>query len=55
MNLSVVICTHNQRKDYLQRTLEALKAQTLPPAQWELLLIDNASDEKLSKSKFNNA
>jgi glycosyltransferase involved in cell wall biosynthesis len=48
MNLSVIICTHNPRKDYLERTLNALKAQTLPREQWELLLIDNASQMPLA-------
>jgi glycosyltransferase involved in cell wall biosynthesis len=47
MNLSVIICSHNPRPDYLQRVLDALKAQTLPAEQWELLLIDNASKEPL--------
>lgn len=46
--LSVVICTHNPRRDYLDKVLHALKSQTLPIEQWELLLIDNASDELLS-------
>jgi len=46
--LSVIICTHNPRPDYLRRTLDALKAQTLPKEQWELLLIDNASKEPLA-------
>jgi glycosyltransferase involved in cell wall biosynthesis len=46
--LSVIICTHNPRSDYLRRTLEALKAQTLPKNQWELLLIDNASEVRLA-------
>lgn len=46
--LSVIICTHNPRVDYLERTLEALKAQTLPLDEWELLLIDNASKEPLA-------
>jgi GT2 family glycosyltransferase len=49
MNLSVIICTHNPRPDYLRRMLDALKAQTLPKEQWELLLIDNASQEPLAK------
>lgn len=31
--------------DYLQRVLEALRIQTLPAGQWELLLVDNASWE----------
>jgi|CZKV01.1.fsa_nt_gi predicted O-methyltransferase YrrM/glycosyltransferase involved in cell wall biosynthesis len=48
MQLSVIICTHNPREDYLRRVLDALKAQTLPKEQWELLLIDNASKEPLA-------
>lgn len=43
MKISVIICTHNPREDYLRRTLDALKEQTLPIHEWELLLIDNAS------------
>ena len=46
-NISVIICTHNPREDYLLRVLGALKRQTLPTDQWELLLIDNASAEPL--------
>lgn len=41
--LTVLICTHNPRPDYLRRTLEALRAQSLPCSEWELLVIDNAS------------
>lgn len=41
--LSVILCTHNPRDAYLKRTLAALRAQSLPFAQWELLFIDNAS------------
>jgi glycosyltransferase involved in cell wall biosynthesis len=48
MKISVIICTHNPREDYLSRTLEALKQQTLPKDQWEVLIIDNASDEVLA-------
>ncbi len=46
--ISVIICTHNPRPDYLSKVLAALKAQTLPLEQWELLLIDNASQKLLS-------
>lgn len=49
MPFSVIICTHNPRPDYLRRVLEALQGQTLPRAQWELLLIDNASAEPLAR------
>src|SRR5438128_12332900 len=50
LKLSVIICTHNPRMDYLTRVLQALKAQTLPKDQWELLLIDKASDQELARS-----
>jgi glycosyltransferase involved in cell wall biosynthesis len=43
--ISVVICTHNPRKAYLQRTLAALRAQTLPAAKWGFVIVDNASRE----------
>jgi glycosyltransferase involved in cell wall biosynthesis len=48
MKLSVIICAHNPRPDYLFRTLEALRSQTVPNAQWELVLIDNASGKPLA-------
>ena len=49
MRLSVIICTHNPRPEYLSRTLEALRKQTLSKAEWELLLIDNASHPAIAK------
>ncbi|BAU11553.1 glycosyl transferase family 2 [Leptolyngbya sp. NIES-3755] len=48
LSVSVIICTHNPRRDYLDRVLSALEQQTLPKEQWELLLIDNASDRVLA-------
>jgi glycosyltransferase involved in cell wall biosynthesis len=50
MLLSVAICTRNPRPDYLHRVLEALAWQTLPRRDWELLLIDSASDQPLAAS-----
>ncbi len=47
MKFSVIICTHNPREDYLRRTIEGLRYQTVPYADWELLLVDNASNEPL--------
>jgi glycosyltransferase involved in cell wall biosynthesis len=44
----VIICTHNPRQDYLQRVLEALRGQSVPLSEWELLLVDNASSKPLS-------
>lgn len=49
ISISAIICTYNPRPDYLRRVLDALKTQTLPKEQWELLLIDNASREPLAK------
>ena len=48
MKLSVILCTHNPREEFLRRTLESLRRQTLSVAQWELLLIDNASQPPLA-------
>jgi glycosyltransferase involved in cell wall biosynthesis len=47
LELSVIICAHNPRPQYLRRVLEALRSQTLPKQQWELLLIDNSSSDPL--------
>jgi glycosyltransferase involved in cell wall biosynthesis len=48
--ISVIICSHNPRADYLQRTLQALQQQTLPMTAWELLLVDNGSESPLSQT-----
>jgi len=49
-DLSVVVCSHNPRADFLRQTLSSLRQQTLPLENWELLLVDNASAESLAKS-----
>jgi len=46
--LSAIICTHNPRDDHFRRTLSGLRRQTLGKSRWELLIIDNASDEHLA-------
>ena len=46
--LSVIICTRNLRPAYMQRTLESLDRQTLAKEHWELLIVDNASDNKVA-------
>ena len=46
--VSVVICAHNPRAEYLQRVLDGLRRQTLPLAHWELLLVDNASSPRIA-------
>ena len=47
-DVSVIICTHNPRSDYLHRALNALQAQTVSKANWELLIVDNAGKESLA-------
>ena len=44
---SIIICSHNPRPDYLRRTLSALEQQTLARERWELLMIDNVSNDRL--------
>src|SRR6516165_4220885 len=48
LDVSVIICTHNPRRDYFQRVLHGLRTQTLALDRWELLLVDNASDTNLA-------
>jgi glycosyltransferase involved in cell wall biosynthesis len=48
MMLSVIICTHNPRWDYLQQCIGALQAQRLPYRGWGLFVVDNLSDEPLT-------
>lgn len=48
MKASIILCTHNPRPDYLARVLESLRFQSCPSSEWELLVIDNASDVQLS-------
>lgn len=44
--ISVILCTHNPRRDYLDRTLEGLWTQDF--RDFELLIIDNASSPPLT-------
>jgi len=48
VTISVIICTHNPHAGRLARTLAGLRAQTLPVAQWECVLVDNASSPAIS-------
>ena len=43
MKISVVICAHNPKKEYLDKVIESLRDQTLSKDYWELILIDNNS------------
>src|SRR5262249_840844 len=39
----------NPRLDHLERVLQSLRAQTVPPASWDLLVIDNNSKPPLAE------
>ena len=49
-DLTVIICAHSPRADYLNRVIGSLRHQTLPMSQWEFLLVDNASESLLAQS-----
>lgn len=46
--ISVIICTHNPRLVYFRRCLDALREQTLSRERWELIVVDNRSDEPVA-------
>lgn len=48
MKISVLICTRKPREDYLHRVLDALRAQSLPMQEWELLVLSVAGDGPIS-------
>jgi glycosyltransferase involved in cell wall biosynthesis len=48
LRVSVIICTRKPREDYFRRVLAALRAQSLPKEQWELLVLSVAGDGPLS-------
>lgn len=52
MNLSVLICTHNPRRDYLSRVLAALAGQSLSSGEWDLIIVDNASQPPLQLQDY---
>jgi len=41
--ISLIVCTHNPRHDYLTRVISALRGQTLSLDTWELIVVDNCS------------
>ena len=47
IQISVCICAHNPREDYLARVLDGVARQTLAPDRWELILVDNKSRDPL--------
>jgi len=48
VRLTVIICTHNPSPEYFEKVISGLRRQTLPKEEWELILVDNASDHPLA-------
>ena len=47
MKITVILCTYNPRRDYLERTLGALRSQTIGRESWELIIVDNNSSPSI--------
>jgi len=47
---SVVICTYNPNRHTLGRAIEALRAQSEPARNWELIVVDNNSNPAIAGS-----
>lgn len=52
MKLSVVLPTHSPHRGRLARTLAGLRAQTMPVANWEVVVVDNASVPALDATEL---
>ena len=52
IRLSAIIPAHNSHHGRLARTLAGLRAQDLPVADWELIIVDNASEPALPAEAF---
>ncbi|MGD1921136.1 MAG: glycosyltransferase [Pleurocapsa sp.] len=48
IKISVITCTYNPRKDFLNIVLLGLQSQTLSTQEWEFILVDNASKTVLA-------
>ena len=42
--LSVILCTRNPRKHFLEMTIDGLRKQRAEANRWELIVVDNGSD-----------
>lgn len=49
--ISVIVCTHNPRADYLERVLAALSQQTLDRALYEIIIVDNNSAPAIASAR----
>lgn len=50
LKLSVILCAHNPRADYLEETVASLRCQKIEPDLVEFVLVDNGSDPEIASS-----
>ncbi|MBC7879716.1 MAG: glycosyltransferase [Anaerolineae bacterium] len=55
MNVSVIIPTFKPNQERLRKTLDALRIQTLPKVEWELIVVDNNTPDQKWVSSFDYA
>lgn len=49
IKISVIVCTFSPRASYIERVLHALRNQSLPRSEWELLIVDASREPAASK------
>jgi glycosyltransferase involved in cell wall biosynthesis len=54
MDITAIVCTHNPHAGRFARTLDGLRRQTLPPARWDCLVVDNASTPAVGPADLPN-
>jgi glycosyltransferase involved in cell wall biosynthesis len=52
IEVSVIIVTHNPLRALLDAALNSVERQTLPPDEFEVIVVDNASSPPLSEAAF---
>ncbi len=52
IRLTAIVCTYNPRSDLIARALRAIGAQTLAPAAYELVVVDNNSRPPLDRARL---
>jgi glycosyltransferase involved in cell wall biosynthesis len=52
ITVSVVLCTFNPDHERMQRSIDALAMQTLAQEEWELVIVDNASEAPVREAGF---
>ena len=48
LRISICICTYNRQK-FIGECLQCLAQQTLPPQDWEVIVVDNASTDNTAQ------